>query len=168
MSIAPPQNIQVLYTKKNAMKNLIFISFLTLVASCTEANYSSESPNNQNVVVELPAQKHNFKNGTVEMKKGYLSKEGTLICPNLTINDTESGRPLSVAIKWELYNNQGKLFASLMSDKCTAEKGVFDSGTKTFEVTKKVPEAFLSKIKFIKAKVVEAAISRQEFASWAW
>lgn len=150
------------------MKNLIIITLLTVVASCTEANYSSELPNNSNVVVELPVQKQNFKNGTVEMEKGYLSKEGILICPNLTINATESGEPFSVAIKWELYNEQGQLFASLMSDKCTVEKGVFDSGTKIFEVTKKVPDSFLPNVKSIKAEVLETNVDRNDFAAWLW
>ena len=150
------------------MKNLIFITFLMVLAACTEVDYSSELPNESDVSVELENKNIEFKNGIVEIEKGFLSKDGSLICRNLTINATNAGRPFSVAVKWELYNEQGHLFASLMSDKYTAEKGVFDSGTKTFEVTKKVPEAFLSKIKFIKAKVVEAKISRQEFASWAW
>lgn len=150
------------------MKNLIFITLLTVVASCTEASYSSEFPINSTVAITLPTQKQNFKNGTVEMEKGYLSKEGTLICPNLTINATQSNEPLSVAIKWELYNEQGQLFASLMSDKCTVEKGFFDSGTKIFEVTKKVPDSFLPNVKSIKAEVLETNVDRNDFAAWVW
>ena len=150
------------------MKNLTLIIFLIVFTSCTEKDYTSELQVESNITVELKNKSIEFKNGTVEMEKGYLLKEGILICPNLTINATQSREPLSVAIKWELYNEQGQLFASLMSDKYTAEKGIFNSGTKTFEVTKKVPEAFLSKIKSIKAKVLETNVDRNDFAAWLW
>jgi len=157
-----------LLPSKITMKNLLLLSCLLILAACSESSYSSEITNYNNIQVEVTNQKFDFKNGVVELDKGYLNENETLIFPTLKMTPNQDGEPLSVAIKWELFNEQGLMFASLMSDKFTAEKGVFTSGAETFEVVKKVPEAFLKNIKSIKAKVLETKVCRKNFAAWAW
>jgi len=150
------------------MKNLLLLSCLLILAACSEPTYSSEITSYNNVQVEVANQKFKFKNGVVELDKGYLQENGTLIFPNLKMTPNQDGEQLSIAIKWELYNKQGQMFASLMSDKFTAEQGIFDSGKKTFSVKKKVPTGFLKNVKSIKAKVFETKVCRKDFAAWVW
>jgi len=161
------QNSRLL-PKTTTMKSPFLILSIILLAACSESNDSSEITTYNNIQIELPNQNLNFKNGTVELEKGYLKENGTLIFPTLKMTPNQNGEQLSVAIKWELYNEQGHLFASLMSDKFTAEKSVFGTGIKTFEVKKKIPTGFLKNVNSIKAKVLETTVSKKNFAAWAW